>query len=196
MEFQNRKRSTWLNFASLILLCVVLLFLGLGTAYARYEANWEDVLRMEYEAKSDQIYLTSVPKTEPITEEEAQKNANVMRFILSNGVSSEEYCDYDQTAAISLFATAGLKDVENIVITLTDGAMTYKASCYEVVEGMPLYSQYGPGWMYRFYDEDGGEVSWHLSGLNHVSRKMSISVEGTTQFPTALRIFAEAKPGI
>lgn len=204
MKVQNRKTNAWLRFFAALLLCGVFITLGFGTALARFEKSQSEEVVLEYKAKTDQVYIRSIE--EPVSEDETdteitgdseleEENVYEMYFELSNGISSEDYCTYDQIAALSLFATVGLKNPENYTITLTGSGLTYTASCFEVVEGTTLYSLYGPGWVYRFYNKAGEELTWELSGSQFINRQMKLTVTGTSELPAALSLIASAKPG-
>lgn len=197
MEIQNKKTNAWLRFVGTLLLCGVFMTLGLGTALARYEESQSKEVVLEYKAKTDQVYIRSIEELDSEGTEDAvteEENVYVMNFELSNGTSAEEYCSYDQIAALSLFATVGLENPENYTLTLTDSGLTYSASCFEVVEGTTLYSLYGPGWVYRFYNAAGEELTWTLPGGQLINRQMTLTVTGTSELPVALSLIASAKP--
>lgn len=132
------------------------------------------------------------------TEEEQKKEkvTQVIPVILSNGTSKDEYCSHDLLASISVFVTLGAQDPENVRITLTDGDIVYESEYIEVVEGSQLYSMYGPGWNYSFHNEMGEEVTWQLSGSLFIERQLTITVEGSSELPTALHLVASGKPGV
>lgn len=129
------------------------------------------------------------------TDAEATKEEYVMKFKISNGASADDYCTYDQIVALSLFATLGLEDPDDYTITLTDGEMVYNAEWFEVKEGSNLYTLYGPGWIYRFYNGAGEEASWYLPGGRLVERELSVTIVGASKMPAALSLIASAKPG-
>lgn len=192
MDIQNRKRKAWLKFMLMLLLCSVMLILILGTAWARYEENVSKEFQMKYQAKTDQIYMKSIELPQNL---DVSEDAYVTAFEISNGTSAEEYCEYSQIAEISLFATIGLENPENYKIVLNDSGQNFEASCTEAVKGTKLYSMYGPGWIYRFYNEAGEELSWMFPGGKHYVRTFTITIEGSSELPTALSIIASAKPG-
>ncbi|MBO5068752.1 MAG: hypothetical protein J6C37_00065 [Roseburia sp.] len=206
----NRKQKAWLNFLMVFLFCGALFLLVLGTSLARYQENKSKELLFHYEAKSEQIYITKIDDTDAASEGDSmevvsegesteaggeEENTYVVNFLLANGAEENSYCTYDQIASLSLFATIGVGNPEEFTITLTDGGNTYAAVYSEVVEGTTMYSLYGPGWIYRFYNEAGEELSWFFPGTQYVSRQMTLTVEGACELPTALSLIANAKPG-
>ena len=192
MDIQNRKRKAWLNFLLTFLLCGTIVLLLLGTAFARYEKNVSKEFQLEYQAKTEQIFIKSIDVPESL---QIDENSSAMAFEISNGISEEEYCSYSQIATISLFATVGLENPENFKVILKDGELNFEAVCMEVTEGSKLYSAYGPGWVYRFYNKAGEELKWQLVGERLSSRQMMIVIEGSSELPTALHLIASAKPG-
>lgn len=193
MGVENRKRKAWLNFLTALLLCGALLILLLGTTFARYEAGKSAKLTMTYGTEAAQVYINEI-ETEETEDLAGAQDVYVKDLLLSNG-TEEEHCSYDQIATLSLFMTVGAENPENFTITLTDGGINYEAVCQEVSEGTTMYEMHGPGWMYRFYNEAGEEVSWFLSGTESINRQMKITIEGTSTLPTALLFIASARPG-
>lgn len=198
MRFQNRKLQAWLRFFASFLLCVLFCGLIFGTTYARYENSLSEPFTLQYEGQSGQIYIRSVQNNETAADEELQKE-NVedvyeIDFILSNGADSKKYCTYDQTVTLSLFATVGLGDPEKFIITIVDGNTTYLAKCSEVVKGNDLYTTYGPGWMYHFYDTMGNEVQWQFPGTLFIERQMKLIIVGASEMPASMNLIAGVQP--
>lgn len=195
MELFTKKKKAWLRFLTVLLFCSTLLILIFGTAYARYEENVSKELKFTYQAQSEQIYITTVESSEAALAAAAGENTQVIEFVLSNGTNEEKHCTYDQIASLAMFATSGIENPENFVITLHDGGISYTAKCQETLKGSAFYEMYGPGWVYRFYNDAGEEVTWHFSGMHLIQRHMFITVEGTSELPAALNLIANARPG-
>ena len=195
MESQNGKRKAWMSFLIVLLPCCLMLILVLGTAYARFEENIKKQVQFTYQAASEQIYITTIESSEAALSTVQNENTQVVEFLLSNGTDEEKYCTYDQFATLAMVATVGLENPENFVITLHDGGNSYTASCQEVSKGSNMYAMYGPGWIYRFHNEAGEEVTWNFSGTKLISRQMFITIEGISTLPTALNLIASARPG-
>lgn len=194
MDIQNQKKKAWLKFFTVLLLCGILVTLAIGTAFARYEKSLSAELQMKYQAKTEQIYIRSIEEQGLDKPAALPENTYQMNFVLSNGNAEDTYCDYDQTATLSLFATLGLENPENFVIMLSEGGICYQSRYEQVLEGTSLYTQYGPGWIYRFYNADGEEISWLLSGTGLVEKQMTITITGISSLPTALNLIANSKP--
>lgn len=190
MVLKNIKKKTWVQFLSAVALCGILLSGVLGSAYARYENTTSQALRMQYADEEGHIYIRSVENAE--TEE--LDGLFTTEFVLSNGIDEEEYVPYNQLASLSIVATIGLGNPEECILTLADGTIRYQAAYSEILEGTKLYSEYGPGWVYHFYDETGKEIQWEFSGNGFMERQMKVIVSGANQAPTALNLIVDAKP--
>ena len=192
MDIQKRKRKAWLNFLGSLLFCMAMAIMVVGTAWARLEDRKEKEVSMVYEAKTEQITLREVP----VTEEDnvtVPENTKIMKFILSNE-TEKGHCSYDQLVKLSLRTTLGIADPENLLITLTDGANVYQASSCPIVEGTSLYSQYGAGWFYQFYNEAGEELSWDFSGTSLSEREMMLTVTGVVPETAMLSLVVDSRP--
>lgn len=195
MGTQTEKRKAWMRFLTVLLLCSTMLVITFGTAYARYEKSAEQELALSFEGQENQMYITLAEAGEASLLAAEDVNTQVVEFVLSNGTSAEDYCTYDQMASLAVFATIGVENPENLMMTLYDGGAGYMASCSEISEGSAYYNMYGPGWIYRFYTEAGEEVSWHFPGIQRISRQMYITITGTSELPANLSFITSAKPG-
>lgn len=214
MKTQKRKIKAWLYLLSAVLLCGFFITVSWGAVQARYESEMQKEVSLEYQAKTNQIYLRSAEKNEdgsirtasdgsflplgswqPKTDEmgNTEEDTYVLDFLLSNG-NGKGYCIYDQSASLMLVATSGLADPANLKIVLTDGKFHYSARYVSVKEGTAAYETYGPGWIYRFYNEAGEEISWEFSGRKMAVKELTITVTGTSEFPAALSLVASAGP--
>ena len=195
MGSQSGKRKAWMRFLTVLLFCSSMLILIFGTAYARFEENARKELQFTYQAESEQIYITTVESNHENLSAAISENTQVVEFVLSNGTEKDQHCTYDQIATLEIFATVGVENPQNIMVTLYDGGNTYTGSCSEVVKDSTMYAMYGPGWIYRFYNEAGEEVNWMFSGTQLINRQMFITIEGTSNLPAALNLIASARPG-
>ena len=164
----------------------------MGNAYARYETSLSQTLGLQYEEENGHIYIRDVKQDETELEEQ---DTFTMNFVLSNGESEEEYWTYNQEASLSIFATVGLEDPMRYTLVLMDGSVNYTATYSEVKKGSDLYSKYGPGWIYHFYDESGEEIKWQFSGNQFMERQMKVIVTGANTAPTALNFIVHTNPG-
>jgi len=119
-----------------------------------------------------------------------------LSFLAANGRNARIPCEQDQKVSLAVFATVGVVKPENLTIVLTDGQSSYTAVPFALTEGMADYETYGPGWMYRFYNTAGEELSWPLAGGVFQTREFTLTVTGQSETVTALRLIAYASPGI
>lgn len=202
-------------------LFIVTLVLSVGTTQAHYEAVNVNELNMRYRDRSGRIYLRSAKTDEngavivgedgilnlletwqPKVDENGlvKEDTWQLDFLLTNGTTLKEYCTYDQKATLFLVATEGLKDPNNLVITLTDGNLEYTAKAEAIGKDSVQQRVYGPGWIYRFYNTAGQELNWDYEGGQLICRKLSLTVVNTmgtaaddAALPGMLRLMAAAR---
>lgn len=168
-----------------------------GTAWARYESKLSLDLEMDVQL-SKQIYLLSDKLTESGEYEvlsdwtSSESGEYNLDFLLANGTGKDNVCAYDQTASIEIVATAGVENPENIQLELSVGANNYTAVATEIEKDSNLYTMYGPGWIYKLYNNAGEELSWRLIGGKFNYQKMSIKVTGSSEYPVGLSLIAKS----
>ena len=210
---------------NIFILLIVLLFLvtvGVSTTQARYEETIQAELTLQYQNEEGLVYLLSSEKDangEYVTDtdgnfssprswdvlEEAGADgksdtgaASVyqLSFLVANGRNKTIPCQRDQRVNIAVVATVGVVKPENLMIVLNDGQSRYTAVPFALSEGMIDYEIYGPGWMYRFYNEAGEELSWPFMGDIFQAREFTLTVTGQSETVAALRLNAYTSLGI
>jgi hypothetical protein len=115
-----------------------------------------------------------------------------LSFLLTNGSGEETHCTYSQRGMVSVIVTgAGGEDLQ---MTLTVGGQTYEAKGERIQDGTYMKTQYGEGYVYRFYDGLGEELSWVLSGSSLVRLPMELTVSGQVENSVALRLITDSRP--
>lgn len=188
-----------------VLLTIIVLLstfvLVAGTAWARYESKLSLDLEMDVQL-SKQIYLLSDKLTnngtyEVLSDWTSSKSGEYnLDFLLANGIGKDNVCAYDQVASIEIVATAGVEKPENIQLVLSVGANNYTAVATEIEKDSSLYTMYGPGWIYKFYNKAGEELSWKLIGGKFNYQKMSIKVTGSSEYPIGLSLIAKSSQSL
>lgn len=174
--------------ALLALLLAAALILGTGISYGRYRAEIKGDWALTPKA-SDQVYLCQISsETYDITTSPATWQVNgdnyEMKCYLTNGSDWDEYAQYDQRATVRLLAGPGVLNgddgaavdlVAHVVGAEEEAA--YRAEAIPISYQSALYKTFGPGWVFRFLDADGQEISWELEGgrLNMVSLRFTVS---------------------
>lgn len=199
-KIRKQRGKSGYQIPAVFLLLGISLCLGNGAAWARYEQSHHAEITFAYQAGEGQIYLEKLEKPAVVQEGETQAETEPtgiyqQEFELSNGIQEQEAYPYDQDVRLTVFATEGLQDPQNCEVTLQEGGLSYIGKASQIAEGTLFYEQYGAGWLYRFYNEAGEELSWHLPGGMLVHRKMALTVNGSSELPAAMRLIADAKPG-
>lgn len=184
MNQRNPNRIMWYSLVLLLALCAGFLAVSTGTAYARYRTELREDVTFEVR-QPEQICLGTVDdKNAFSTEAPAWKtvgDVTQMQLALANGTSDTECSWMDQKAFVCLVSGPGLWDgasAAKITLTQPDGS-TIQAKATVIAEDTPLYHTYGAGWVYRFYDAEGEELSWELDGgkLSFVSLTVTVEAE-------------------
>lgn len=216
MSAIKSKTKLWLPLLSVILICVLICVLAVPKSLARYETATEKQTGFKYQAATNKVHLLNGEKDvngSVIMAEDGSfrslstwvankndsgqiiENSYVLDFILANGTNKSNACTYDQTAGLIVFASLGLENPENVEIVLNSGNIEYKAVATEVQKGTPIYSKYGPGWTFKFYNASGEELTWHLPGGVLSYKDLRLTVTGAGKEATLLKLIATAGPG-
>lgn len=193
-----------------VLLWLLILGILVGTAYGHIAHQYEKELTMQTQVQANQVFLYAALDDDGVLQplegwEETRTEQGQpvpgsydLPLLLTNGTNGENgiaCCGYDQQAEISLVATSGLLAPENARITLMVEGITYQAQATELKAGSALYTAYGPGWEFRFYDAQGRSLTWDLPGGRLSTVSMTLRVEGDAEYPTLLTLMASARPG-
>ena len=182
----------WLPPVVIMLLCSILL---LGGTIAHYEKKEQREIAMTYPT-AGQIRLSGAEGADtPLGGWQIDENSHTLDFMLTNG-TAEDHCGYDQRVTLRVRATAGLANAGSCIITLRDEETDtdYTAVAEEIAEGTTQEAMYGPGWVFRFYDNAGAELTWLLPGSSLQERALRLTVEDTATEPTLLQLVADTAP--
>ena len=162
------------------LLCAVLSFTVVGIGYARIEYGKQDEVQMSAVAQQTQLFLESETDGPEGLLPLYGAKARTIPFALTNVGSDGQCCAYDQ-----------------LDITLEDGGLSYTAQAEPVLRDSTLYLRYGPGWILRFYNSEGEELSWLMKGNIPTKVALTLNVEATeeTPQPALLQIILSGGPG-
>ncbi len=215
MRRENTYPRYWLFLLLGAAAAALALFLLSGSALAHYEESRSGSVTLRYGGNSNQIYLLSAQRDEegelilseggyvldagdwvPLQDEQGKDipNTRSLTFLLANTNHYEVLAAQQQTARLELFATAGVADPSALTVTLEQGGSLYTAIPTPVEEGSTWHKEYGPGWVYRFYNAAGEELFWVLRGGVFAAYEMTLTVAGTSQSPAALTLIASAEP--
>ena len=182
----------WLPPVVVMLLCSVLL---LGGTIAHYEKRSSGTISMTYPAAGQVRLCGKEGAGSPLGGWQIEENLHTLDFLLTNG-DPEGHCTYDQRVTLRVRATVGLDYAGSCIVTLRDTTTDteYTAVAEEIAEGTTQYAMYGPGWVFRFYDASGAELTWLLPGDSLQTRGMRLTVNGTAAEPALLQLIADTVP--
>lgn len=178
-EKSNILRRYGLSLAAICLcICIVM---GVGISFARYRNDFlttsfwfasaaSEVIVMHGEVTDEQreaVNAGTWPET-PASWSYSGSQAK-LRFSVSNGESAERFASRDQAFSVELVTSLSVEDPEKLDVILTvpreDGTLVeYIGEAEELMEGTRYHTTYGDGWVYRFVDEEGNELSLPLKG--------------------------------
>ena len=180
MRQRKSNIAYWSRLGLTILLLMMSLVLTIGTAWGRYRTELDKAVYLFQPKEISRVYLwgkegidgyEQLPGTWTLT-----NSGNEMPFIITNGTSHEDYTSDDLDFNISVVVMSGVQGDENLMLylQLDEDETIYQAVATEIEENSVMYKQVGPGWIYRFYDQEGEEFSGVLEGgaLSEFSAKL------------------------
>lgn len=188
--------SPWYPLILAAMLVIGCLVSSAGVAWARYRAENSDSFYFQAEVPETVclgvISHDEAADTERFTTGEnnwTRDSGGALRlsFAVSNGSSESDCAGNTQRFRIRVVATMGLDVDWSELMTLrvpTDdegtGYELYYATITPISKGSRLYSNFGEGWVFRFLDEDGNELSWELEGGQLSYQEMELILTGAS----------------
>ena len=169
------------NHSLLLLAGVVMLMLSamLGVTLARYQLSNDAKVELMAAPKPRAAHLV----TEDGMELDGSKwtlvgDTYTLPFWLSNWSAASICAEEDQNVTLRAIVTTASSAEETLVVLTVGTADKYIGTPEPIIEGTVAYKQYGPGTIYRFYNEIGEEVVWTLIGSQKSEISMSLAVSG------------------
>lgn len=164
------------------LLALACLMLSVGAVYARYKDQTSADPAYQAQEPLD-IYLWSGmdESGEFISGESEWKTENgqkTLEFYVSNSGSAAAE---EQYISVSLLASLGVQIDESVQFQLYLKWGEEKKVVYgnpqRILPASPLYETVGDGWIIRFQDENGREMTWPLAGgeLSYIYARLTVS---------------------
>lgn len=197
MNRQKQNRTLALAAALLPILLLGCLIASTGGALARYRAEWKGQYYFTVRPP-DQVVLgkmvtegegeaTFDPSAQGVWE--TVDGRQQLEFTIANGTAPDAFAKENQRVSLRLIGSLGIWDgSETFSVTLqlppeedADQPKMIKAAVTRIREGSPMYTTFGDGWVFDFFDEEEREVvSWLLEGgaLNTVT--LTLILEGAT----------------
>ena len=183
MKLDKPHALALLGAAVLLLACAAML---LGTAWARY--RYRETTDMLFAPKpAPQVYLFADHAFTPLPETFGEAaEGKTLQFVVTNADSAEKFAAEDQYALVRLYGSLGLGAGENLTAELTVDGVTYTAVPRPVDVDSPVYTSFGEGWVYCFFDASGNEMRWLLEGDTFSAKQMQLRVTTREGLDTSL----------
>lgn len=190
------KLKIWLPLVAFVLLCGYLGVSLFNASSARYEKNAEKTTIFKYQASNEQLHLLKKDESGAFVElgewvYEEEKKIYSLDYVLTNGTAADSYCSREQDASLCLFASLGLGSADNAKVSLIYANVRYQGTACEIQKDSALYLKYGAGWIYRFYDKDGNELSWNLSKTAFDYKEMRLELSADAAENAMLKLIAK-----
>lgn len=181
--------SRWYALGLAAILLTVSLVLATGTAWARYRTEYEETIKIKTQ-KPAGIYLGQTDAETGVFDSAAvgtwEENESVVQlvFTVANGADDQNYQDQTQIFRVRLIGDLGMclesappaiKLIDPRVYDLAEAAQEdvgYLAEPVRISRSSLLYTTFGDGWVYRFLDQDGEEITWTLDGKTFSSMEL------------------------
>lgn len=213
MTQKKRNRTWYLRLCLVGILCPLLLLLGIGAVQGRYRNQMTTEVTFQ-STQNQQIYIwngaaetTETEETLPTeastettpTEENAETlqplegwsqtepGKAVLNFQVTNG-TADNFCSEPLRFCVRVAASLGIQNPENVTMTLQIGEKKYTAKATQIQEGSTRFVTFGPGWVYGFYDSNDMELTWELLGGRLSKVDAVLTVEGSGDYTSLLRM--------
>lgn len=210
MNQRNKKHSLWYSLGLGVLLCIAVLVVSTGTAFARYRTERDKSIT--FVPRTQDHVLMGVLHT--VTAEEAtgeikagdvilqQKDTLVcedvdggarLTLAIANGTSASDCSERSLKVRLRLAASLSFWDGEKpvnlylAVPSAEDPETTESLLAVPVAieKGTALYRTFGAGWVYTFQGE-AGELTWNLPGGAFSPVELDITIRGATSEEASL----------
>lgn len=192
---QRKKNiSRWALPALLLLMVLGCVIASTGGALARYRAERRESIEFQVRPP-EQIALGKMVTAEDGTTTfdstaqgvwETVDGKQQLTFTIANGTGADNFAGENQRIHLRLIGSLGIWDgSETFTVKLQvpseedpEETETFEATVTRIREGSPMYTTFGDGWVFAFFDEEGEELGWLLEGGVFDSVTMTLSLEG------------------
>lgn len=209
MNQRKQNISRWCILGLAAVLTAGCLMLSVGTAYARYGMDSERLIHFvsrtpaqpalgigvdaDFES-TGAIGWQEVLLTELVDGTEQTRKVYRLEFTIANYLDLEGFDSEDMRVALRLVGSqdAWTSGAPGSVV-LTDGTLLedgtprqYVAAIEPIAEGTRLHHDFGMGWVFRFLDDYGRELTWDLEGGKLSCVPIQITVDASAVNGTSL----------
>lgn len=181
---KTETQNSMYSFFLMILVALLVFSMMFGVAYAHYQKTKNDLLIFKG-AHSPLVNISD--STGGVLSSnwgavEGVENGYALDFCLKNTTTGSEASNRMQEVSISVFATIGdtkLSEGENTEVLLKVHETIYRATAEKVEKNSIIWTKYGEGTLYRFYNETGEEICWTFPEGQGVTIPMQLTVNGS-----------------
>ncbi len=181
MRSLKYNRAARLNLILTAAVLALTLCIAIPTAYARYEAKTESEMQMK--AAGGNVYMSV---SEWKYDEES--SWHTVDIEIKNFDDNDNICSEDQLAALEVFSTLGIADPAKISLVLIADNTEYTAVPTPVEKNTMYHINYGDGWIFKFYNAAGEELSWTLLGGEASTKTFRLKMIGNAVEPAVLSL--------
>lgn len=166
-----KRRKLYISISLASLLLVGCLFAAMGLSYARYRTGAKDGIIFQ-PGDNTQLYLGSVDAKGNFVDGQSEWLEHDGYYYLSFAVKSTQN---DLPISVRLVSSLGAWDNGGTVCLYWNDDVYY-ATAERIAQGSVLYTQFGEGWVFRFLDSAGQELTWDVP---ESYLKMDLEFKGT-----------------
>lgn len=209
MNQRKQNISRWYALGLAALLVAGCLILSIGTTLARYRSDTEKAILFEPRAPitvtvSKPSETLALDTESAIGWEKQTDGSMLLNFVVSNAItdakSEKTYQEESIEVRVRLVGSlAAWSESETAKVILTDGTLLksdsqtaepqekeFTAEVMRIPEKTALYYSFGDGWVFRFLDEEGEELTWILEGGQLSCVEMNITIDSAALTGTSL----------
>lgn len=191
MERKKSNIGTWYRLGFAALAVIGCLMLAAGVSFARYRTDTVGGLAIQTQGTS-YVYLGGVFNN-AFTEGAGNWSVNdegkmQLAFMLSNqGATAETAAPGDQEVYLRVLVSEGIGNETLQLILTTPEGENVMGEPVPIEKTTPLYTQFGPGWIYYFRDATTREeLTWKLKGGQRSEVSMTLTANYETMPDTSL----------
>ena len=164
------------------------LVLSVGVAFGRYRTKLDPFVYWFAPKAESKIYLWGVDSQNGLSglpgSWTLSQGGSTLDFAVTNGASNQ-YSGSDLSFVVQVAVTSGAGNTLDLTLTPSGETAGTKAKVTRIAENTKLYEEFGEGWLYRFYDTEGNELTWTLAGGKLSEFRASLLCEGEIDEETA-----------
>lgn len=189
-----------LKYKKILLLWILLLAImisSVGVAWGRYNKSMEETNVLFNISNVENVFIWQVSEDgfTPLIDDsfEVSETTTTLDFAVSNSESEDDFWAETLTFTPKIYISENIVASENLTIELkveSDGEeIIYTAIPEKIVENTDLYYNFGAGWAYSFYEENGELYEFELQGEQYSVFTANISINANEETLNYMMLF-------